>query len=122
MLNIREHVMDIARQLASQQQADEAVQFVHRADCLDAAVGFFHARSNPEAGGAVIAGAGVNLGKTMSHIPVFSQQLTDSGMSIPLWPDVVLAASSVPRRFNEFNAESAEMASPELCGIRPTSR
>ena len=34
----------------------------------DATVGFFHARSVPETGSAVIAGAGVDFRETVSHV------------------------------------------------------
>lgn len=61
VLDGRERLAHIIRQVLREQHAERAVEFIERAVGFDAQVVFRHARAIAESGGAGVAGAGVNL-------------------------------------------------------------
>ena len=68
MLHIVQALAHRVGQCFGEQHAECAVQFVHRADGLDAQTDLGYARTVAESGGAGVAGAGVDLGQAVPHV------------------------------------------------------
>ena len=62
MLHAGERGVDVLRQFFREQQSQRRIQFIDFADGLDALAILVRARAVAEAGGAGVAGAGVDFG------------------------------------------------------------
>ena len=67
VLDVEKQFGQSAAQRLGQQHAEVAIQLIDLADGMHARLGLGNPRAVAEAGGAGIAGAGINFGKAMSH-------------------------------------------------------
>jgi hypothetical protein len=68
VLNLAQRLLNGFRQVMRQQQAEDAIQFIHRPEGFYPGTVLGDARAIAQTGRAVVASAGVDFGEPMSHV------------------------------------------------------